>query len=242
MTDEALTAESVFQDSVSGGDDKDTTILALVTRAGLSVTQALKEYQRMAREAGIVLGARERTEKIYEYLDTVDAADVIDKEKRTKIVNSLSEQYDVSNATIMQTIRNFCEENDIELPVVKRVDFDDVVKFAKDMLDDGKEKSDVIEAMQDEFGYTANTAASTFSRVAKELGIASERTIVDISKVVAFVRNNENTPRKVAVDKMVEELGYSESTANSYFTYLNFAKEYARQELAAQTEAQTEAA
>lgn len=112
---------------------------------------------------------------------------------------------------------------------------EEVQAFIQECIDNEMSRSDIIEAMVEKFGYTKNSAASTFSVQARAMGIIAEGEGVRASKkplneVVAFARAHANDKRADFVEAMVEELGYSESTAGAFYTYLGFAKEYARQE------------
>lgn len=243
MSDEsAVDTQAIFDQYIENG--KDAVILALVQSGGLTVTNAVREYQKLAKDKGIILGAKDREKKIYGQLEELDAEVIKDDDKRRELIQELADQYDVSPATITVHVKDFCKENDIDLPIQERTSLDTVVDFAKELLDQEISRKEVIEAMQDKFNYTANTAASTFTRVAKALGISEGRTgpKVELSEVVKFMRENESLPRKVAIEKMHEELGYSESTAGSFYTYLNMAKEYSRQEMEALGIEQDEAA
>ena len=181
--------QALFNDCVERKLDKNATIMELATRGGLDVTQAVREYQRMAKGAGIVLGTKERTEKVNEML-----------------------------------------------PSQNRNSLEDMVKFVEELIGADKKRPEIVEALQNEMGYTANSAASAYSRATRELGISTGRvgTSVPLSELVEYVRANQGMPRKDLVQAMHNDLGYAESTANSFLTYVNFAKEWAKQEIAAQ--------
>ena len=232
MTDAHL--KEIFTTASDEGKDKNGIIMALVTEGGLDVTVAVREYTKLAREAGLVLSPKERTDKINAQLDDWDG-EWTDSTARKDLAESLADEYEISPATAMAHIKKYAEEHDIELPTVQRTSAEDMVAFVSECHEDGDDRATIVEKLQDEFGYTANSAASAYSRATRELGIATGRSgpKADISAVVTFIRENANLPKKDAVAKMVEELGYAESTAATFFTYLNFAKEYARQEMEA---------
>lgn len=228
MTDTNL--NEIFEANKDKG--KDEIIMALHTQGGLNIMQAVREYNKLAKDAGLILGAKERTEKVNEILNSFDEAMLQDNESRKEIIERIADEFDVSTVTAYQHVKKYCEENDIELPTVQRTSLEDMVAFVKDKLDEKMERSEVVKALQDEMGYTANSAASAFSRATRELGLSTGRAgpKADISDVVAFMRENRALPRKAAVAKMVEELGYAESTANAFYTYQSMAEEWARQE------------
>jgi hypothetical protein len=222
----------LFNACVEQGLDKDATIMKLATEGGLNVTQAVREYLKLAKSAGLVLPAKERTEKVNELLAEND---VTDADVRKELIVRISEEFDISEATAAAHIRKYAEENGIELPSQQRTSLEDMVQFVKDQLDDNKARADIVTALQHEMGYTANSASSAYSRATRELGISAGRkgTTVPLEQTVAFIRERQNMPRKDLTAAMVEELGYAESTANSFLTYVNFAKEWAKQENAA---------
>jgi transposase len=211
--------------------DKDQIILALVQKGGITVTQAVREYQKLAKDAGIILGAKERTEKVNEMLADEDLADA---EVRKELIQKIQEDFDVSAATAGAHIRKYAEDTGIELPSQQRHSLEDMVKFVEELHSAGKSRSDIVDALQEEMGYTANSAASAYSRATRELGISTGRVgaTVPLEETVAFLRANQSMSRKALAEKMSEELGYAESTAGSFITYINMAKQWAAQELA----------
>jgi transposase len=231
MTNDANLA--IFNAAREEGLGKDDTIMKLVTEGGLSVTQAVRDYQSMAKAAGLILGAAERNKEVNEYLADYTAEDFIEVETRRDIVTAIADRFDVSEATAAAHVRKYCEDNDIELPQIKRTSLEDMVKFVKEMLDSGKTSKEVKTALEEEMGYTANTAASAYSRATRELGLSTGRAAatVPLSETVSFIRTNQGLGRKALARKMADELGYAESTAGAFLTYVNFAKEWAKQEI-----------
>lgn len=233
MTESAdVNLKELFDASIEEGKDKNATIMTLATDGGIDITKAVREYNRLAREAGLILSVKERNEKITEMLNEVDTDDLADSTKRREIIEQIAEDYDLSTASATAHVKKFCETADIELPSINRNTLEDLLSFVKEGLDAGKERAEIIEGLQVEMGYTANSANSAWSRATRELGISTGNSgaRVALEDTVAFIRKNEDLPRSEAVELMVEELGYAKSTANSFYTYLNFAKEYAKQE------------
>jgi len=229
--------KEVFNTALSNGADKNGLIMALVNEGGLDVTVAVREYTKLAREAGIVLSPADRTSKINADLDThlENDGDIVASGARKELAENLADTYEVSTATAVAHIKKYAEDKGIELPSVQRTSAEDMVAFVNECIESEDDRATVVEKLQDEFGYTSNSAASAYSRATRELGISTGGSgpKANISEVVAFIRNNEGMAKKDAVVKMHEELGYAESTAGTFYTYLNFAKEYSRQELEA---------
>lgn len=223
--------EALFNDCQSRDLDKNSTIMELATRGGLDVTQAVREYQKFAKNAGIVLGTKERTEKVNAMLAD---ADLTNADVRKEMLTHIADTFDVSEATAGAHIRKYAEEAGIELPSQNRNSLEDMVKFVEELISADKSRAEVVEALQNEMGYTANSAASAYSRATRELGISTGRvgTSVPLSELVTYVRENQTMARKDLVQAMHNDLGYAESTANSFLTYVNFAKEWAKQEMA----------
>ena len=224
--------QELFDAAVAEELDKDNTILKLASEGGVSITQAIRAYQSMAKEVGIILGAKERTEQVNQLLTDVDLSE---PDVRREMIQQIADEFDVSTATAGAHIRKYAEEQGIELPSQQRHSLEDMVKFVEELHSADKSRADIVDALQEEMGYTANSAASAYSRATRELGISTGRVgnTVPLDQLVSFLRENDGMSRKALVTKMSEELGYAESTANSFLTYVNMAKEWARQEAAA---------
>ena len=233
MNDNTDTLELFNNLRAEHSDDKDAIVLGLAN-TGIGVMAALKEYTKHAKATGLIKNPKERTAEVEAYLDDLDG-DLADTEVRKSAMEHIADNWDVSNATAAQHIRVFAAKNDIMLPTIQRTSLEDMVAFVKECLDGGDERADVVAKLQDEMGYTANSAASAFSRASRELGLStgSSGAKADISEVVGFLRSNKGMARKESVAKMAAELGYAESTANAFHTYIGMAEEWARQELEA---------
>lgn len=110
---------------------------------------------------------------------------------------------------------------------------EDVQAFIQEQVDAGNARADIIEAMVEKFGYTKNSAASTFSTQGKKLGLTGEggaSVRVPMEKTVAFLRANKDLKKQELVAKMSEELGYAQSTCGAFYTYIPMAEEWAKQE------------
>jgi transposase len=230
MSNEKVTA--IFTEAREAGLDKNKTIMKMVMEGDIDVTSAVREYQRLARETGLILGAKERTIQV----DTMlDECDLTDANVRREMIIRIADKFDVSEATAAAHIRTYAEKKDIELPQAQRTSLEDMVQFVKEKLDEGMERSKVVEELQNEMGYTANSAASAYSRATRELGISTGRAgaTVPIDVLVNVVRANKNAGRKQLTKVIHEQCGYAEATSGAFVTYLNFAQEYARQEVEA---------
>lgn len=224
--------KEIFDACTEAGDDKNATIMKLATDGGIDITAAVREYNKLAREAGLILSVSDRTEKINEMLADIDEGTFADADARRELAETIATDYDVSMATATAHIRKFAEEQGIELPSANRNTIEDLLAYVKEAVDNGKNRNEVVEGLQSDMGYTKNSAASAWSRASRELGIATGAAgaRVPLEDTVAVIREVEHLSRKEAVAELCDRLGYAESTANSFFTYLNFAKEYARQE------------
>lgn len=112
----------------------------------------------------------------------------------------------------------------------------EVQEFIQACHDEGDDRATTISKMVEKYGYTKHSAASTFSVQGAKIGLAGgggASTKRPIDEVVTFARAHATDKRADFAAAMVAELGYTESTSASFFTYLGFAQEYARQELAA---------
>lgn len=114
---------------------------------------------------------------------------------------------------------------------------EEVMAFIKESFDAGDDRSVTTEKLIEKYDYTKHSAASTYSTLGKKLGIVTGGgvggTKQPLDQVVAFVRQNADKKRADFCTAMAEELGYSESTAGAFYTYIPFAKEYAKQEMEA---------
>lgn len=215
--------------------DKNKIIIALSVEGGIDVPSAVREYTKLARTSGISAGTKERTERVNEMLSEVD---ITQPEVRREMIQQIADTFDVSEATAASHIRNYAEDNNIDLPVPQRTSLEDMVAFVKERLevykDDEGARAKVVTDLQNEMGYTANSAASAYSRATRELGLATGRTTtqVPLSELVSFMRERKLLSRKQMVEAMVQELGYAESTAGSFYTYINFAREWSKQDAA----------
>lgn len=230
---------SLFEKFVAEGKDKNQIILGLVSDAGLDVTTAVREYNSLAKRFGLTLDAKDRTVKINEFLAKQDQELIATSEARKELCEQIQIDYDLSYATAYQHIRKYCESAGIDLPSATRNSFEDVLNFIKTAFEQEWDREKIIEGLTTDLGYTKNSANSAYSRATRELGLATGGSgpKAELSEVVAHIRKHEHLPRKEAVKRLVEDLGYAESTANSFYVYLNFAKEYSKQESAAGTEA-----
>lgn len=231
MSEDTNVVETIFQELVAEGKDKNAIIMELAVRCGIDVTTSVREYQRLAKTHGLILSSKDRALQIDLLLADVD---VTDAAIRRQMVETISDKFDVSEATAMQHVRSYAEANAIELPSSARTPLADLIAFVKARLDEGKTRADTTTDLVTEFGYSENSANSAYSRVLKELGLTTGRSGVTypLDQLVALIRANETLPKKALLAKICEEAGYAESTANSFLIYLNFAREYAKQVVA----------
>lgn len=227
--------KAIFEQCREQGLDKNATIMALANEGGLDITKAVREYNKFARDAGLMLSVKDRQAKIEELISEYSAEDLLDSETRKQLVEQITDEFDLSTASATAHVKKYCVEHNIDLPTVQRTTSEEMVQFVKEAFEAGKDRTAIIEGLQTDLGYTLNSANSAYSKATRELGIATGGSTVKVSlaEVVAFIRSNLELPKKEAVKRMCEKFGYAESTAASFYTYLNFAREYSRQEVEA---------
>ncbi len=113
---------------------------------------------------------------------------------------------------------------------------EDVRAFMQECHDAGDERAVIVDKLVEKYGYTKKSAQSVFSTQGKAIGIAGEGGFgggqkKPLNEVVEFARGASQMKRAEFTAAMVEQLGYTESTAGAFYTYMGFAKEYARQEV-----------
>lgn len=223
--------QEIFDATISQG--KNATIMALAN-AGLDVTVAVREYNKLAREAGLILSAKERAEKVIERLDT-DKPDLTHTDTRGEYAELFADEFDISQATAMQHIRDYCELRGIELPTLQRTPFKEVIAFIQSARDNGEERAETVKRIAETFGMAENSAASAYSNAMRELGLSTGRAgpKVDIATLVAAIREVKGLPKVEGIKTVCEQTGYSEATMKQTFSFIPFAEEWARQEKAA---------
>ena len=223
-----MTTQEIFKQAVDQGKNKNEIILLLMAEHGGDITLAFREYGKLARENGLIMAPKARSEKVNEILATW-AGDWSDSEQRADIAQKIADQFDISVATATQHLRDYAEKNNIEVPVNQRTSLEDLVKFVQADIAAGIERSITTEKLANEFGYTPNSAASAYSRVLAELGQTSARQRMPVAELVAIVKKYIGLDKKEAAAKIAEESGYSEATSAQFLTYVPFAEEWLKQ-------------
>lgn len=223
----------LFVSALDENLNKNDTILLLVNKGNLDVTSAVRMYTKLAREHGVLLSAKDRTIKINEFLSETDE-DLADADVRSALAEQLADEYEISSATAHQHIRDFCENNGVELPTIQRTPFTDIVAFVQDDREAGVERAETIKKLSEQFNLGINSAASAYSRVMKELGLSSARggAKCEVAVLVAAIRANRSKPKAEAVKAVIAATGYSEATTKAFFNQIPFAEEWSRQDLA----------
>lgn len=229
----------IFNAAREAGLGKDQIIMKLAMEGGVSVTMAVRAYQELAKNAGVTMSAQDRNAEITAMLDATDPESLKEVDVRRGLIIEIADKFDVSEATAAASIRKYCEDTGIELPTVQRTSLEDMVKFVNELHEAGNDSKAIKARLEEEMGYTANTAASAYSRAMRELGLSTGRTgaSVPLHETVAFMRARSGLGRKEMVKEMGDHLGYAPTTAAAFYTYVNFAKEWAKQELEAKTKA-----
>jgi len=151
-----------------------------------------------------------------------------------EIIMKLHKEHNLSLPSAVSRFRKLKSQAGLTSPRGHKSE--DVQAFIQERVDAGDERAVIIEAMVEKFGYTKNSAASTFSTQGKKLGLTGEggaSVRVPMEKTVAFLRANKDLKKQELVAKMSEELGYAQSTCGAFYTYIPMAEEWAKQELAA---------
>lgn len=110
-----------------------------------------------------------------------------------------------------------------------------VTGYIKSKFEQGFNRAQIIQLLQDEFEYSPKSAASVYSTSARTLGIISGGRTggarVPMNTIVETLRGTDGS--KAAYVAALVALGYSESTAAHFVNYVPMAKEWAKQELGA---------
>jgi len=225
-----MTTQQIFDTGVAEGLDKNDIMMKLVSEGGLSVIEAVREYNSLAKACGMIASLPKRLAYLQDNLDYGTASD--QKAKRV-FVESYAKEFDLSLSTASQDILRWAHENNIDLPQATRNSLEDLVSFVKTELDNGSDRETTVAHLQAELGYTEKSANSAYSRALRELGIASRRgPAVPVEDLVSTLREyvDDGYTGAEIVDSLVEKFGYAKTTAQTFLTQLRFAQEYARQE------------
>ena len=108
-----------------------------------------------------------------------------------------------------------------------------VLHAVKAWYENGYDRKQIIQLLQNDFEYTPKSAASMYSTMGKTLGILGEgRSMgakVPLPTLVEACMNASDKSR-AGYTKIIHELGYSEATAAHFANYIPMAKEWARQQ------------
>jgi hypothetical protein len=171
--------------------------------------------------------------KTDELLDTFQSW-IEDGVSEDDIIVKLHQEHDMSFPAAVNRFRKLKSQAGLTTPRGNKAE--EVQTFIKTRHEAGDDRSAIIAAMVEQFGYTPKSAASTFSVQGKKLGLTSEGAAgakVPMEDVVSFLRANyDSMSKQDLIAKMSDELGYAESTCNSFYIYIPMAKEWAAQELA----------
>jgi hypothetical protein len=224
-----LNLQEIFDANITT-QGKNGTILALAN-AGLDVTVAVREYNKMAREAGLILGAKERAERVIARLDA-DQPDLVVADTRAEYAEQFADEFDISPATAMQHIRDYCELRNIVLPTLQRTPFKEVIAFIQTARDNGEERAETVKRIAETFGMAENSAASAYSNALRELGLTTGRAgpKVGVADLVMAIRSVKDLPKAEAIKSVCDATGYSEATMKQTFSFIPFAEEWAKQE------------
>jgi len=220
--------QEIFNDLRSKNATKDD-ILRHFIAGGATVVEAVSEYKKLAREAGLIKTVDERMEWLDEHLDDGVFSDT---STRKSFAEGYAKQMDISIHTANADMKKWADERGIAVPGMSRHSLENLVNFVKDLLDQGMGRQEILEALQDDMSYTASSAVGAYSRALKELGITPPGAgpQVPTEQLVYLIRSHEHLTQKELVAKIQETYGYKQSTARTFLTYVKFAKEWQRQE------------
>lgn len=162
MSETANPVEALFKEGVANGLDKNAIVKSFILDADLEVDEALREYNKLAREAGMTLSNEEKKEKQKEVLE---AADLTTEEGVEDAILELGKAIDIAPSTAMGRIREYAKENGIELPGGERGQIasrKDVVAFL--LANKNAERKVLIEGIT-KMGYKKATAMSILAVV-----------------------------------------------------------------------------
>jgi len=219
--------QETFNDLRSKDASKDD-ILRHFIAGGATVIEAVSEYKKLAREAGLIKSVDERMEWLDEHLNEEVFSDT---STRKSFAKGYAKQMDISVHTANADMKKWADENDIIIPGTSRHRLENLVNFVKGLLGQDMGRQEILEALQDEMNYTESSAVGAYSRALKELGItpAGAGPQVPMEQLVYLIRSHEHLSQKELVAKIQETYGYKQSTARTFLTYVKFAKEWMRQ-------------
>lgn len=153
--------KKLFDEEVAKGSDKNTILKAFI-KAGVDVMDAVREYAKYARGAGMTLTAEQKAEKVKEVLSTVDWGK---EDCFTTACELVSEAIDVALSTAQARVRAYASDNDITLPGARGDSIaskEDVVKLL--IANKDAKRADLSKAIQG-LGYAKGTAETILSMV-----------------------------------------------------------------------------
>lgn len=104
--------KALFDKLVAQSMDKNA-ILKEFIKAGVDVMDAVREYAKLARGAGLSMTSEQKSEKVREVLATVDWSN---EDCFAVACELVSEAIDVALSTAQARVRAYATENDISLP------------------------------------------------------------------------------------------------------------------------------
>lgn len=148
--------KEMFDTAVAEELDKDAITMILITEGGLSPVAAVREYNTLAREAGMLLTTEQKKIKIADVLADIDLTVKANVEEARDM---LVEELDVAPTTAMAYIKDFAKENGIDLPISQRKMFATKEEVCAYLIEhDEDTKSVQSQGLIDTFGYAKGTS------------------------------------------------------------------------------------
>jgi len=228
-TEQDTQLKEVFDEQIAAGvTDKTTIAIAMHNATACGINVAIATYNKLGKAAGVVLSTEDRNAKISETLATFAGEEGFNREGASA---GLIADFGMTKSTATNHIRAYCTANGIELPKADTAKVAPAVidETVKTMHGEGKSRTNIVDAIVTEHGYSKNTASSVLSKSLKRLSltIAGGRSSESRAKLMQyFIQNGDKYERKDIIAGLVEHFGLSPATAVTYYGNYQFALSY----------------
>lgn len=159
-----------------------------------------------------------------EYIDPENPPDDLQAARKAAFA-AAKEASGLGDASLQTHMRNYLKMHGFELagrPAAKATK-EERTEFVKKQLDAGKTRSEVINALMDEFDYTENSAAGVYQSTIKDMGLAAERSGSEKrDQAWEWFKNNINAKRGEAFVAFAE-MDISQAMAQNYWSAFSLA-------------------
>jgi hypothetical protein len=153
--------KALFDKLVAEGKEKNDILTAMI-KAGVEVVAAVREYSKLAREAGLTMTTEQKAAKVEEVLATIDW----ETEDAFKVASAaVSEAIDVAPSTADGKVRAWCSDKGIVLSGARAdqiMSRTDVVALL--IANRGKKRGELSTILQGH-GYAKGTADTITSHI-----------------------------------------------------------------------------